>query len=76
MIKDRFQIDEVIRSFSSIFHNISSNKKFIFCFFFIFLIEFLVQVEEWLNMCDTDGNGEVSYEEFKFSLMGNMMVEL
>ena len=74
LIRDRFEIDEVIQSFFSLFHYIIFNfqqwaftKQFNFC---------ILKVEEWLNMCDTDGNGEVSFEEFKFSLMGNLMVEL
>ena len=35
-----------------------------------------LQVEDWLSMCDVDRDGEVSFEEFKFSLMGNLMIEL
>ena len=33
-------------------------------------------LEEWLNKVDVDHDGEVSYEEFKFSLAGNLMIEL
>merc|ERR1712096_421830 len=29
-------------------------------------------LEEWLNKVDVDHDGEVSYEEFKFSLAGNL----
>ena len=34
------------------------------------------EIEEWLNKVDVDHDGEVSYEEFKFSLAGNLMIEL
>ena len=34
------------------------------------------QVEDWLMKCDVDHDGVVSYEEFKFSLAGNMMIDL
>ena len=37
---------------------------------------FISKVEDWLAACDVDNDGEVSFEEFKFSLMGNLMVEI
>jgi hypothetical protein len=36
----------------------------------------LFQVEDWVTKCDVDHDGVLSYEEFKFALAGNMMVEL
>ena len=37
---------------------------------------FSLQVEDWVLKSDVDHDGVVSYEEFKFSLAGNMMIDL
>lgn len=33
-------------------------------------------VEEWLKLTDKDGDGTISYEEFKFAFVGTNMLEV
>ena len=33
------------------------------------------QVEEWLKNTDYNGDGNISYEEFKFALNGNSAID-
>lgn len=35
-----------------------------------------VQVEEWIKDVDYDGDGQLSFEEFKFSIQGNVEIEI
>ena len=54
--------------------------QYLFCLYgknrFYLWTSFISKVEDWLAACDVDNDGEVSFEEFKFSLMGNLMVEI
>ena len=50
-------------------HRICKNRFYLWT-------SFISKVEDWLAACDVDNDGEVSFEEFKFSLMGNLMVEI
>ena len=34
------------------------------------------QVEEWLKEVDVDCDGVLSYEEFKMSIAGNLLIDL
>ena len=33
---------------------------------------FVFQVEEWIERVDFDGDGQISYEEFKYSISGKV----
>ena len=34
------------------------------------------QVETWLSDVDVDGDGQLSYAEFKMSLAGNLLIDI
>ena len=33
---------------------------------------FFFQIEDWINTVDFDNGGKISYEEFKYSIIGNV----
>ena len=39
-------------------------------------LQFLLQVESWLSDVDVDGDGQLSYAEFKMSLAGNLLIDI
>ena len=36
----------------------------------------LPKVETWLSDVDVDGDGQLSYAEFKMSLAGNLLIDI
>ena len=36
----------------------------------------VVKVESWLAGVDVDGDGQLSYAEFKMSLAGNLLIDI
>ena len=36
----------------------------------------IVKVESWLADVDVDGDGQLSYAEFKMSLAGNLLIDI
>ena len=40
------------------------------------LLTYFSQVDDWVSQVDFDGDGVLSYEEFKFSLSGNLNIDL
>ena len=61
LIKDRFGITEA----SKLTLNVSFEEIDL-------ILANSTQVDEWIKDVDYDGDGQLSFEEFKFSLAGNL----
>ena len=35
-----------------------------------------IKIDDWMSKVDFDGDGSLSFEEFKFSFAGNLDIEL
>jgi len=45
-------------------------------FFFLPILFSSTQLQLWMQDTDVDQNGELSFEEFKFSIVGNTMLDV
>ena len=42
----------------------------------IMSVRCVVKVESWLSELDIDGDGQLSYAEFKMSIAGNLLIDI